>query len=240
VPRRPAGAANEIPSHDEGVDPSDREAEARRIATEASDHDPTGWFEQLYVSARSGAAAIPWDRGVPHPLLTDWTAQHALDGAGRSAIVVGSGLGPDAEHLAALGFTTTAFDVSPTAVASARERHPDSRVSYLTANLLELPGEWRSAFDFVFESLTVQSMPVALHEPAIRAVSSLVAPGGTLLVIAAHQTGGDVVDGPPWPLTKDEIDAFSSADLRIWQVEDLQDANDPLVRRWRVELRRDL
>jgi hypothetical protein len=226
--------------HDQGVNPSDGEAEARRIAAQASDQNPTGWFEQLYVSARSGDAAIPWDRGGPHPLLTDWTARHALDGAGRSAIVVGSGLGSDAEHLAALGFTTTAFDVSPTAVASAIERHPDSRVSYTTANLLELPGEWRRGFDFVFESLTVQSMPVALHEPAIRAVSSLVAAGGTLLVIAAHQTADVVENGPPWPLTKSEIDAFSSGDLHTWQVEDLQDANDPRVRRWRVELRRDL
>lgn len=223
----------------DAVSPTDPEAETRRIAAQASDQDPTGWFEELYRSARSGAAAIPWDRGGPHPLLTEWTSNHAVDGAGRSAVVVGCGLGADAEHLAALGFTTTAFDVSPTAVASARERHPGSRVGYTIADLLDLPENWLRSFDFVFESLTVQSMPVRLHTPAIHAVGSLVAPGGTLLVVAARGADGAEVDGPPWPLTRTEIEAFATPGLHRWQVEDLPDRTDPTVRRWRAELHRD-
>jgi len=38
--------------------------------------------------------------------------------AARRALVVGSGLGDDAEHVASLGFDTLAFDVSPTAIAN--------------------------------------------------------------------------------------------------------------------------
>jgi SAM-dependent methyltransferase len=220
------------------VTSSDPEAETSRIAAQSSDEDPTGWFEQLYTSARSGTAVIPWERGGPHPLLGQWTAEHALDGHGRSAVVVGCGLGYDAEHLAALGFDTMAFDISPTAVESARERHPDSRVEYVTADLLALPAEWGDGFDFVFESLTVQSLPVRLHEPAIRSVCSLVAPGGTLLVMANSRAEGSEVEGPPWPLTRSEIGAFGSGDLHTFQVEELVDQNDPAVRRWRVELHR--
>src|SRR5689334_8303370 len=133
------------------TDPHD---EMRRLAAQSSDQDPTGWFEQLYRHARSGDAVIPWDRGGANPLLEQWTAQHGLDGTGRTAMTVGCGLGFDAEHLAALGFRTTAFDVSPTAVETARERHPDSQVEYTIADLLDLPAEWTGAFDFVFESLT--------------------------------------------------------------------------------------
>jgi SAM-dependent methyltransferase len=217
---------------------SDREAETRRIAAQASEDDPTGWFEELYASARTGDAAIPWERGGPHPLLGQWAAEHALDGHGRSAVVVGCGLGHDAEHLASLGFRTTGFDVSPTAVASARERHPDSHVDYVTADLFALPDDWRGAFDFVFESLTVQSLPVALHERAIRAVCSLVASGGTLLVVAASRDEESDVEGPPWPLTRAEIAAFTSDDLHAFQVEELPDAANPAVRRWRVEVHR--
>jgi SAM-dependent methyltransferase len=225
--------------HHEGVTPSDREAETRRIAAGSSDDDPTGWFEQLYTSARSGGAVIPWERGGPHPLLSEWTTDHAVDGHGRAAVVVGCGLGYDAEHLAGVGFATTAFDVSPTGVASAAERHPGSEVDYVTADLLALPADWQGAFDLVLESLTVQSMPVAFHERAIQAVCSLVAPGGTLLVIAGSRDEGSEVQGPPWPLTESEIQAFASGGLRLVHVEQLTDANDPATRRWRVELRRD-
>ena len=217
-----------------------REDETRRLARQATDADPTGWFEQLYSSARSGSASIPWDRGGPNPLLAEWTAHHGLDGAGRTAITVGCGLGDDAEHLAALGFRTTAFDISPTAVETARERHPGSQVGYTTADLLDLPAEWRASYDFVFESLTVQSMPVSVHARAIDAVRSLVAPGGTLLVIASHRDEGvDVEDAPPWPLMDSEIHAFASPDVQVRQLEVIQDQKDPSVRRWRVELHRD-
>jgi SAM-dependent methyltransferase len=223
---------------DRGVTPSDAEDEARRIATTASEEDPTGWFEQLYTSAQSGRAAIPWEREGANPLLAAWTSAHALDGHGRVAVVVGCGLGKDAEHLAALGFDTTAFDIAPTGVASARERHPGSRVHYTVADLLALPDAWRGGFDLVFESLTVQSLPIALHSRAIGAVCSLVTPGGTLLVVAAARDDGTEVEGPPWPLTRREIDEFACGDLRIRQIEELTDEHDPDVRRWRVELRR--
>jgi SAM-dependent methyltransferase len=216
----------------------DPESETRRIASLASDEDPTGWFEQLYVSAKSGAAAIPWDRGGPHPLLAEWSAEHALNGHGRSAVVIGCGLGADAEHLAALGFATTAFDISPTAVASARERHPGSRVDYTTADLLAVPAAWLGAFDFVFESLTIQSLPVGLHERAIRSVRALVAPGGTLLVVAGARAEDSVAEGPPWLLRQSEIEALSGGEMHTRQIEELPDRQDPAVRRWRVELRR--
>ena len=218
--------------------PSDAQDETRRLAGTASEQDPTGWFEQLYASAQTGRAAIPWERSGPHPLLAEWSSAHALDGHGRSAVVVGCGLGYDAEHLAALGFETTAFDVAPTALASARERHPASRVHYTVADLLALPAAWAGGFDFVFESLTVQSLPIALHPRAIAAVCSLLAPEGTLLVVAAAREEGGEGDGPPWPLTHGEIEDFASAGLHTRQVEELTDHQDPSVRRWRVELHR--
>ena len=197
--------------------------------------DPTGWFEQLYVSAAEGDRAIPWDRGGPHPLLDEWA--RTLSGAGRRALVVGSGLGPDAELLAARGFDVTAFDVSPTAIESARARFPESAVDYRVANLLAPPAEWREAFDLVVESLTVQSMPIEFHPEATASVARMVAPGGRLLVIATGRTDdADVPDGPPWPLTRAEIDAFAAGDLEPVRVERVQAAGVPP--RWRAEFRR--
>src|SRR3954471_2510935 len=108
--------------------------DAHRLAAEAlAADDATGWFEPLYAAAARGGGVVPWDRGGPHPVLVAWAREHAVDGTRRRALVVGAGLGGDAEHAAALGFDTVAFDISPTAVAGARERHPGTRVDYVVA-----------------------------------------------------------------------------------------------------------
>jgi SAM-dependent methyltransferase len=222
-----------------GGDMSSPEEHTRRLAEESLAHDDaTGWFERLYVAAQDGAAGVPWDRGAPHPLLEEWA--RGVDGRGRRAIVVGCGLGADAEHIAGLGFDTTAFDIATTAVQTARARFPDTRVEYVTADLFAPPAPWRQGFDLVFESLTVQSLPVRLHREAIARVADLVGPGGTLLVVSTGRSEADgPVAGPPWPLTRAEIEAFASdGGLRTVRIEDLRDAVRPEIRRWRAEFRR--
>lgn len=205
----------------------DPDAHARALA--AASDGPTGWFEQLYSQARQGDAVVPWDRGTPHDLLVDWAA--GRDGAGRRALVVGAGLGRDSEYLASLRYDTVAFDVSPTAVESTKSRFPASAVDYRTADLLDPPAEWRHAFDLVVESMTVQALPIALHEAAIPRVASFVGPGGTLLVIAAARDEDSEPDGPPWPLTRAEIDAFATDGL---VADDVRHSDG----RWRAEFRR--
>jgi hypothetical protein len=200
-----------------------------------SDEDAVGWFDRLYVAAEQGEAEVPWDRGEPNPLLIQWAERRRP--TGDRALVIGSGLGSDAEYVAGLGFETTAFDISETAIATTRRRFPDSRVSYQVADLLDMPAEWRQAFDLVVESITVQSLPARLHREAIEAVVETVAPGGTLIVLSAARAENEPVDGPPWPLTPSEIAQFSEG-LRTVRFEDLRDAQDPFYRRWRVELRR--
>ena len=200
-----------------------------------SDVDPVGFFEPLYVAAAAGRDAVPWDRGAPHPLVEEWAAD--AEGAGRSALVVGSGLGADAELLAERGFAVTAFDVSPTAIASTRERFPDSAVDYCVANLLDPPAAWRGAFDLVLESLTVQSMPPEFHAPAIAGVAGMVAPGGTLLVVAtARDEAAGVPDGPPWPLTRAEVESFARDGLQTVRVEEIRRPGVPA--RWRARFQR--
>ena len=199
------------------------------------DVDPVGFFEPLYVAAAAGQGEVPWDRGAPHPLVEEWAADVA--GAGRTALVVGSGLGPDAELLAQRGFDVVAFDVSPTAIASTRERYPESPVDYRVANLLDLPADWRQAFDFVLESLTVQSMPPGFHAAAIANIARTVAPGGTLLVVAtARDEAAGLPDGPPWPLTRAEVESFATDGLQIVAIEDIRRPAVPA--RWRARFER--
>src|SRR4051812_24072472 len=109
------------------------------MAGEGDAGDPAAWFEPLYAAAEKGEAHVPWDRGEPNRRLVEWAEATGLQGDGRRAIVVGAGLGDDAELVADHGFATVAFDVAPTASRLARERFPDTRVDYRAADLLELP-----------------------------------------------------------------------------------------------------
>ncbi|MCC5670705.1 class I SAM-dependent methyltransferase [Nostoc sp. CHAB 5784] len=47
---------------------------------------------------------------------------HEPFASGQKALVIGCGLGDDAEAIASLGFEVTAFDISPTAIAWCQER----------------------------------------------------------------------------------------------------------------------
>jgi SAM-dependent methyltransferase len=175
--------------------------------------ESSAWFETIYANAREHQGRVPWDRHGPHPELVAWLHDHPAQGDVR-ALVVGSGLGDDAEAVAAAGYDTTAFDVSPSAVEGARLRHPGSRVSYQVADLLALPEAWRKGFALVVEIWTVQAMPMALREPAIAVIRNLVLPGGTLLVIANSRPDHQVVpSGPPWPLSREEMASFAADGL---------------------------
>jgi SAM-dependent methyltransferase len=196
--------------------------------------DATGWFEKLYAEAEAGTAVVPWDSGSATALLVEWAGPAP---AGQWALVVGAGLGRDAEFVAGLGYATTAFDISETAVRLARARYPRSAVTYVVADLFRAPASWRHGFDLVVESNTVQALPRDLRDRAAAAVADLVAPGGTLLVLAAASVSGDE-EGPPWPLTRAELDGFTAGGLTPATVEEVPHSEERLRRRWRAVFRR--
>ncbi|MFC5833861.1 class I SAM-dependent methyltransferase [Nonomuraea insulae] len=209
----------------------DPDEDAIRLAAESlAQGDATGWFERLYAESATGDAIVPWDSRSPHFLLADWGAP----GHGR-ALVVGAGLGDDAEFVAGLGYETVAFDVSESAVRLAQERFQGSEVRYQVADLLDPPAAWRRAFDLVVEVMTVQALPEPLHARAIAKVAEFVGPGGTLLVIASGREEGGPVFAPPWPLTPSEIETFAAGGMERVKVEELRDGER---HRWRATFRR--
>jgi SAM-dependent methyltransferase len=213
---------------------------ARELAHEHREkNDPTGWFEQLYREAEQGTSELPWADLRANTNLLNFAAKHPFNGAGKSALVVGAGLGDDAEQVSAWGYATTAFDVSETAIRNARKRFPNSHVEYSVANLLTPLPAWRNAFDFVLEIYTVQSLPPEIRAQAIAAIASFVRPGGELLVICRGADAVDPTSGLPWPLTPDDLLHFIDAGLTQATFEDFFDPDEPETRRFRVLYRRD-
>jgi SAM-dependent methyltransferase len=164
----------------------------------------------------------------------EWAEAQDLAGGGREALVVGCGYGADAKFLALLGFRTTGFDFAPTAIAGARRKHQDTEVTYLVVDVLDLPRDWQGRFDLVVESLTVQSMPPEQHTVAARNIAGLLAPEGTLLVLATAREEDSEATGPPWPLTRSEVHAFANGDLVLRRLERIENGAW-----WRAELTRE-
>jgi 2-polyprenyl-3-methyl-5-hydroxy-6-metoxy-1,4-benzoquinol methylase len=209
---------------------------ARELAAEFNQkNDPTGWFEALYREAESGTTTVPWADLAPNPHLLDFWQAHPQPSAHKTAVVVGSGLGDDAERLSHWGFQTTAFDISETAIRRARHRFPDSKVTYVTANLLTPPRDWHQKFDFVFEAYTLQALPEHVRALAATNVAAFVAPHGHLLVVARARDASEPPGEMPWPLTRPEFSAFIEGGLAELSFEDYVDNHEtPPARRFRA------
>ena len=100
-----------------------------------------------------------------------------------------------------------------------------------------LPREWEGAFDLVVEIITVQSLPEELRGPATAAIAGTVAPGGTLFVISAIRDGAPG-PGPPWPLTREQVEAFAAGDLELRRLDRLPIPGLPGEHRWLAVLER--
>ena len=207
----------------------------RRLARESLERgDATGWFEELYRRAERSWDRIPWADLVPNPFLVEWLASRdAVVGAGR-CLVVGCGLGDDAEALAAEGFEVVAFDVSATAIEACRARFPNSRVVYVVADALAPPAEWAHRFDLVFESYTLQVLPNPARARALVTLAGLVAPGGRLLVLCRGRDRDEPEGELPWPLTREELQLLRAHGLVERRFESFLDGEAPPVRRFRA------
>jgi SAM-dependent methyltransferase len=212
---------------------------ARELARDFLERgDSKGWFEALYAEAEGDAERVPWADLVPNASLLKWLDENEAPGEGQRALVIGCGLGDDAELLAARGFDVTAFDISDEAIKWSRRRHPDSKVNYVAADLFELSPEWREDFHLVVEINTLQVLPPQLRPAAIFAMVNCVTPGGTLFVIVRGRELNDDPGSMPWPLTVGDLEPFVKSGLNLISFQDYLDEEDPPVRRFRIQYRK--
>ena len=214
-------------------------ARARQLAQEfAQRGDATGWFETLYTQAQGNEQAVHWADMEVNPNLVGWLDRRSIGGKGKLALLVGCGLGDDAEELARRGFEVVAFDIAPTAIVWCRQRFLQSSVEYVVADVFDPPQGWRGSFDFVLEAYTLQVLPAEVRSRAMTRIVGLLAQGGTLLVICRGRFPEEPPGNLPWPLSTEELEVFKGAGLRQVQFEDYFDQEEPPVRRFRVEYRR--
>jgi SAM-dependent methyltransferase len=170
--------------------------------------DPTGWFDVLYQDADGDHTKIPWAKMTANPILVDWLENYQPNSQGKTALVIGCALGDDAEFLANYGYQVTAFDISPTAINWCQQRFSHSKVIYLRGDLLAENPQWENKFDLVFESRNIQALPLNIRTKVIKNIAKFVKNQGKLLVINRLQDSETEPDGPPWPLSENELNHF--------------------------------
>ena len=169
--------------------------------TAEADGEPLRWFEELYAGADRDSEEIPWAKMEANPKMVEWIANRP-EITGR-ALVVGCGLGDDAEWLSAAGFDVTAFDLSQSSIDWCRERFPNSAVNYCVGDLLEPEHAWSEAFDLVIEIHILQAIPDSIRDAAASNLPKFLNDGGHLFCIGRLLTERIPDEpSPPWPLSR--------------------------------------
>lgn len=191
--------------------------------------DPFGWFDAIYSSAEGDHNAVFWADLAANPYLVEWSKENPAQGQGKKAIVVGCGVGDDAEAMAAYGYEVTAFDIAPSAIELCKNRYPKSQVDYLVADLFDYPKAWYQNFDLVYECNTIQVLPGKYRIQARDAMVSLLAEQGDLLVSCRSRLAGEQENDIPLPLDRYEIDGFVRCGLREKSFLSYDDDQSPSV-----------
>ena len=189
--------------------PKSIQQKVRSLATESiRQQNPSGWFETLYAEANGDDNLVPWAKNAAHPYLRDWLNNNPIQNDRGSALVVGCGLGDDAELLASIGYQVTAFDISATAINWCQQRFPNSSVNYLVADLFADRAAWQHKFDLVYECRTIQALPINVRSQVIEKIASFVGKQGTLLVITRYRENNILPESPPWAMSEVELSQF--------------------------------
>jgi SAM-dependent methyltransferase len=216
-----------------------RRARARELAAEfASRGDNLGWFEAFYREAAGDSEKIPWGDLEPNKFLKIWAEGAGLKGNGRTALVVGCGLGDDAKFLNDRGFKVTAFDISPTAIEWAKRIHSETDIRFEVADLFEPPPDWRGGFDFVLEVYTIQPLPMEMRERVIDAIAAFAAPKGELVVVTRGREDDEEPVELPWPLSRKDLSRFEKNGLTQIEFRIIDGEEDPPLPRFVVQYRK--
>ncbi len=152
-------------------------------------HTPHDW-DQRYV-----AGETPWDVGRPCEELVAAIEQGLLQPT--RALELGCGTGVNACYLAEQGFSTTAVDLSPTAIERARQRAAKQgvQVDFVCADLADLP-TYDEPFRFVYDRGCYHAVRRSNLTGYVDVLSRVTAAGTQMLLLAAN-ADEQASSGPP-------------------------------------------
>jgi thioredoxin reductase/SAM-dependent methyltransferase len=177
--------------------------------------DPATFWEERYRHGRS------WSGDVNAAL-----EREAADLAPGTALDLGAGEGGDALWLARRGWSVTAVDISPTALAvGAAAQQPGDDIAWVAADL----ASWQPPRSYDLVSACFLHSEVALpREDILRRAATAVSPGGWLLIVGHFGSHGHLELHLPSP---DEMRASLFGDGSPLEVAEWEVVTSELVER---------
>jgi ubiquinone/menaquinone biosynthesis C-methylase UbiE len=152
-------------------------------------------------------SGLPWELGRPREVLLELIESGLIEG--ERVLDLCCGAGTNTIDLAQKGFVVDAIDISPDAIAHARERAEESgmKINFVTGSFLDLPFD-DETFDFIFDFGCFHHVYVEDRKKFIKGVHSVLKTGGIYqLTCFSHR------NGPSWNhFTEKEIRDYFSWD----------------------------
>ena len=161
------------------------------------------FFEEIYAKASGSERSIPWQSGT-HRSVREYPKHKFWPKEIETILVVGCGLGDDAEYLSKLGYKVSASDASQTAIRWAKKRYPESKVNFFVDDLSSENEVRPRDFDLVIEVRVLQSISKAFRSEAAKQIVSQIKEQGFFLSVCRRRENLVEDTGPPWALTQKE------------------------------------
>lgn len=155
---------------------------------------------------------MPWDKGEAAPPLREFLKRTPISGR---VLVPGCGLGHDVRLLAKEGALTVGLDLAVDAVRRAKAIPANRNASFELGNFLKLSNNYHGQFDYVVEHTCLCALDREQRVSYAQSVGLALKPGGLYLAIFYRVVKGYNGDGPPHPITAEEIEALFGADFEI-------------------------
>lgn len=149
------------------------------------------WWDQFYADRDK---PVPFFAAKPDENLVSCLDRGLLRPGGR-ALDLGCGPGRNALHLAAVGFDVDAVDLSPTAIAWARERAGAANIRFRQGNAFAMP-DLTGPYDLIYDSGCFHHLPPHRRVSYLALVERTMAEGGHLALtcFAAGAMGAEQPD----------------------------------------------
>lgn len=154
------------------------------------------WWDAFYADRERG---IPFFAAKPDENLVGWLDAGLIGAQGGRALDLGCGPGRNALLLAERGFRVDAVDLSPTAVAWARERARDAGATGITfhrGDAFAADSPIDGPYDLVYDSGCFHHLPPHRRISHLALLDRVLAPGGSfgLACFAAGAMGSELPD----------------------------------------------
>ncbi len=173
----------------------------------------TNW-DQRYLTGDT-----PWNTDRPTSHLLRAIDEHGIKPS--RVLEVCCGTGTNAMYLASNGFDVTAVDISPTALARARQRAADAKLSvrFVEADIFQLP-DLDEPFPFFVDVGGYHALR-RIDEPRLIGIyDCLLAPGGLIFILAGNAR--EPLDPGPPTVSEEEIHAAFDATFDIVQLREVR------------------